>query len=125
MKQNGFTLIEVLVAFTIMAVALVALMQAFSSGLLNLDTAQRYVTATLQARSALDQIGPVIALEAGEHGGELGNGSKWRAVVEPQGTSASGFDEAPRLQPYNVAVTVTWRGEQAVTLRTLRLANEQ
>ena len=125
MKQNGFTLLEVLVAFTIMAVMLATLMQAFGGGLRNLDRAQDYAVATMQARSVLEQVGSLIPLEPGEYDGELDNGSRWRVVVEERASDRSGLGEAVDLIDYLVDVSVTWQDERAVTLRTLRLALRQ
>ena len=49
---SGFTLIEILVAFAILALTLTALLQVFTSGLRNVDAADRHLMATMLARSA-------------------------------------------------------------------------
>ena len=41
-KQRGYSLIEVLVAFTILAMALTVLLKIFSAGLRNVDAASEY-----------------------------------------------------------------------------------
>ncbi len=125
MKQNGFTLLEVLVAFTIMAVMLASLLQAFGGGLRNLDRAQDYAVATMQARSVLTQVGSVIPLQPGTYDGELDNGSRWQVVVEERAADAPRLGEAVELVDYVVDVAVTWQEERSVTLRTLRLALRQ
>jgi general secretion pathway protein I len=125
-EANGFTMIEILVAFTIMALMLGALLQTFAAGLRSLGVAQSHATAALQLRSKLAEIGQLIPLETGEHSGELDNGSQWRAVVEPYEPAVpSGVPGGPRLSGYEVELTVSWQGERAVSLRTLRLARRR
>jgi len=125
-EPNGFTLIEVLVAFTIMALMLGALLQTFATGLRSQQVAESYVTAALQARSKAAEIGQVIPIETGEHSGELDNGFQWRAVVEPyEPATPEGVPGGPRLSGYEVEVTVSWKGARAVSLRTLRLARQR
>lgn len=125
MKHNGFTLLEILVAFTIMAVMLTTLLQAFGTGLRNLDRAQDYAIATMQARSVLEQVGSLIPLQPGEYDGELDNGSRWHVVVAARIADAPGLGQAVDLIDYVVDVAVTWQDERRVTLRTLRLALRQ
>jgi len=125
-EPNGFTLIEVLVAFTIMALMLGALLQTFAAGLRSQQVAESYATAALQARSKAAEIGQIIPLETGEHSGELDNGFQWRTVVEPYEPAVpAGVPGGPRLSGYEVEVTVSWRGERAVSLHTLRLARQR
>ena len=125
-KADGFTLIEVLVAFTIMALALGVLLQTFATGLRNLGTAESYTTAALQARSKLAEIGPIVPLEIGEHSGELADGFAWRASVEPYAPAVpEDVPGGPRLAGFEVEVTVSWSGGREVTLTTLRLAEQQ
>ena len=126
MKQKGFTLIEVMVAFTIMALALAALLQAFSSGLRNIGVAESYAVAAMEARSKLAEAGQVIDLEPGETGGDLDSGGTWRAVIAPHETDTSGFEEiGAQLKAFTVDVTVTWDDGRDLTLRSLRLATER
>lgn len=125
-KTEGFTLIEVLVAFTIMALALGVLLQTFATGLRNLGTAESYTTAALHARSKLAEIGPILPLEVGEQSGELADGFAWRASVEPYAPAVpEGVPGGPRLAGFEVEVTVSWSGGREVTLTTLRLAKQQ
>jgi general secretion pathway protein I len=125
-KMDGFTLIEVLVAFTIMALALGVLLQTFATGLRNLGTAESYTTAASQARSKLAEIGPIVPLEIGEHSGDFANGFAWRARVEPYAPAVpEGVPGGPRLAGFEVEVTVSWSGGREVSLTTLRLAAQQ
>jgi general secretion pathway protein I len=121
--EAGFTLIEALVAFTILALAMGALLQAFATGLRSLSTAEAYATAAMQARSKLAELGTLEPVEAGVQEGEFDNGSTWRLAVEPyEVESSSGTRLGGNLALYRVEATVTWQGERAVSLTTLRLA---
>jgi general secretion pathway protein I len=126
-RTRGFTLLEVLVAFTILAVALVALLRAFSSGLRGLDAAEAATAAVQHARSKIEEIGSVIPLEPGLHEGDFEDGYHWRVVIEPHELGDAAAAETLPLLPYEIEVTVTGTGERggAVTLRSLRLAPRQ
>ena len=118
-RLGGFTLLEVLVAFVILSVSLVALMRGFSSGLGAVGAAGDYRTAVLLARSKIDEIGPVIELTEGQHGGTFENGYQWQAEI-----AAHDLGQSPPFPVlgYRVAVTVQWQGGRAITLTSLRLA---
>src|SRR5712692_215354 len=79
---GGFTLLEVLVAFAITALALVALVRGASAGLGSSDTATRTIEAVGRVQSLLAQVGVVSPLAPGETTGEQ-DGFRWRIVVTP------------------------------------------
>src|SRR5919199_419290 len=66
-REEGFTLIEVLVAFTVVTILLGAAMRLFSTGLSAADQTRAYSEALLVAESSLDQIGTSIPLADGEN----------------------------------------------------------
>ena len=120
----GFTLLEVLIAFAILAVTMAALMQAFSQGLRSLEVAEDYATATMLARSKMTEVGPIIPIEEGEHTGDLANGWQWHVVVQPfvGEESTTGELTAPRL--YDVQVAVERDEVPLAELRSLRVGAE-
>jgi type II secretion system protein I len=78
----GFTLIEVLVAFSVLAIVLVPLLQVFGDGLGTTQTAREYARATLLARSRLAEIGVDAPLREGEETGSFDEpGFRWRTEV--------------------------------------------
>jgi type II secretory pathway pseudopilin PulG len=119
-------LLEVLVAFTILAVALVALLRAFSSGLRGLDAAETASIAAQHARSKMAEVGNTIPLEPGGEEGAFDDGFRWRVAIEPHEFGEAAAAETVPLLPYEVEVTVTGpgggAGTGAVILRSLRLA---
>ncbi len=123
-RARGFTLIEVLVAFAILAVALVVLIQVFSSGLRNARIAENYTTATLYAESMLAAVGVETPLAASETSGDFDERFRWRLDVQPYEVPGSD-EEAAAGRAFQVVVTVSWGDEddpRDVTLTTLRLA---
>ena len=122
-RRRGFTLLEILVAVTILAVALVALMRAFATGLMGIGLAEARVIAVAHARAKLEEVGSVIALEPGELDGEWDDGYRWRVEIDPYEIGEASAEAA--LVPYTVEVTVSWDGDRNVTLTTLRLGPTQ
>jgi general secretion pathway protein I len=118
-------LIEVLVAFTVLAISLGVLFQIFSTGMGTSRSAEEYTRATLLAESKLATVGITGALEEGETTGEYEDGYAWHLNIRPyrlDGQEAEGL--APPIEAYEVVVTVAWgQGSRArsVSLTTLRL----
>lgn len=126
---NGFTLLEVVVALAIAALALVGLFRAGSGGLFAVDTAARAEEAVQRAQSHLAAVGRNAALVDGEFTGEDGGGYRWTLRVRPlttrQSLAADGVTPV-NTTLYNVEVAISWpgrAGERSVVLRTLRLGS--
>ena len=124
-RGGGFTLLEVLIAFAILAVALVALIRAFSSGLRGLDAAEAAAVALQHARSKIEEVGTVIPLEAGEYGGEFEDGTRWSIAIRPHEAGEGAAAETVALVPYEIEVTASPVRGGEVTLRSLRLGPRQ
>lgn len=125
---GGFTLLEVLVAFAILAVALGVAFEIFASGLRGARSAEALTRAVLIAESRLAGIGVETDLTPGAAEGEAGDGMRWRVVIGEQ-AAADGDDdriETPSLPVLlDITVTVSWDGvggEQFFALTTSRLA---
>ena len=84
-SESGFTLIEILVAFVIVALALGALLQVFATGLRSSSTAENYTMAALLAESKLAAMGIEEPLEESHRSGEFDNGFAWTTIVRPYG----------------------------------------
>ena len=120
-SRGGFTLLEVLIAFAILAVAMTALMQAFSQGLRSLEAAEDYATAAMLARSKMAEVGPITPIEEGEHTGDLANGWQWRVVVLPYAGEDDASAEASALRLYDVQVAIERNELPLAELRSLRV----
>ena len=123
-KQRGYSLIEVLVAFTILAMALTVLLKIFSAGLRNVDAAGEYARAVSIAEAELAVPGILEPMQPGITQGEEDGEYRWvRDVSEFHPLNRPDYADAP-IPPYLIAVEVTWpagRGERAVRLETIRI----
>jgi general secretion pathway protein I len=121
--QGGFTLLEVLVAFVVLAFTMTAIYGLFSNGLHAADQGGSAIVATALAQSKLEAAGVADPLTIGESSGKFANGYRWRRTVRPyRGDMALARYEV--AVPFDIEVTVFWPGtgtEKSVTLSTVRL----
>src|SRR5689334_17230477 len=87
-SPNGFTLIEVLVAFGILSLTLVALLQVFSQGLRSVDVSERHLIAAMLMRSIEADLGTEIPIIAGQRSGDIDDGYRWTTRMAPSQTIA-------------------------------------
>src|SRR5882724_9644531 len=123
--QAGFTLLEILVAFTLLAMMLGALLPTFAGGLRSLDAADSSVRAVLLAQSKMELIGTEIPLEEGDRQESLEDGFQWVANIRQVALTANARGDEESTLPFltfDVEVTVFKDGRPQVTLKTLRLA---
>lgn len=125
-RDAGFSLLEVLVAFVIAALALGALTQGAGGGLQAARLSGHYGEAVARARSRLAALGPSPA--PGQATGDDGGGYRWQTTVTAIATAGPPRAEDPQraIRPVllGVAVRVSWRldgGEREVVLATQRL----
>jgi general secretion pathway protein I len=122
-SADGFTLIEILVAFAIAALVLSALYQTFSTGLRSSIGTDNYVNAVLIAESGLDALS-ATAIAVGETSERVG-GYQRQTSVRPRPDLMPAQEDAPTaLMLYEIEVRVAWRDgvrERALSLSTLRV----
>lgn len=83
-RQRGFTLIEVVVAFGLLALALTLLLGALTGASRQIQRANLAGRAALHAQSLLAQVGAGAPLQPGEQDGALDDGRyHWRLEVAP------------------------------------------
>ena len=119
-SSAGFTLIEILVAFTVATLLLGALYQVFSTGLRAGASAEHYADAVLFAESGLDAlVGTAVAVgETTDRFGIYQRRTNIRARPD-----LGPADEQMAIVPYEIEVRVAWREgvrERAVLLSTIR-----
>jgi len=123
---QGFSLLEVLVAFSILALSLGVLMQLFSGSMRNTLAGDAYSRAVELAESTLALAGTEVPLQAGSHAGEE-KGLRWELNIEPYYPEEL-LAPPQDIQAYHVSVRVEWDGPgsgsgsgRSVALDTLRL----
>ena len=130
--EAGFTLLEVLIAFVIAALAMGALFSGTVAGLDATSVAAKYDEAISLARSHLASIGHGAAIAQQETSGAEGEGFTWHLRVREAASrelSLSDQDRANDIKPtravlYDIAVTESWKAggrARQVTLATRRL----
>ena len=118
---RGFTLLEVIIAFVILALILGATFSTFSTGLRQAALTGHYAGAVVRAESKLALLEHTEPPAVGVSTGRFDQHYTWRSEITP---ATEGDAEAPEEGPYrlyNIALTVFW-GEGAdvreVTLRS-------
>lgn len=119
-RCRGFSLLEVLVAFTILAMLLGALFEVFSAGMGAARHGDRYTRAVEIARSRLAMTGAEDAPYPGASDGYSDDGFHWRTTVSEYRDDALVDEELP-VTPLTVEVEVTW--EEGSALRSVTLTS--
>ncbi len=82
--QRGYTLIEVVVAFALLAFAMTLLLGSLTNATKQVRASSDFGRAALHAQSLLDQAGVGEALEVGQRDGEVEGGRyRWEMNVAP------------------------------------------
>ncbi len=131
-RNAGFSLIEVLAAFVILALVATALFRLFSGSLNNASAAEEWSRALLLAESQLDIAASAQTLKEGtERGSEAGGRIQWESRVDPYLPPGTSPDleraaEALGTRLYRVTTEVKFpgaiKGERTLSLTTIKLA---
>ncbi|PLY14854.1 MAG: general secretion pathway protein GspH [Sedimenticola sp.] len=117
----GFSLLEVLVAFAILAISMGVILQSYSTGVRGIALSEEYTKAVDLAESQLAQVGVTIPLEVGVSEGDFAEKYHWSVSIN------SADDLVPAestLLPMEVEIRVSWqdgREQRSVDLATLKL----
>ena len=113
----GFTLLEVLVAFVIAALALGLLFRIGTDGLTGAAQAGRYQEALARAQSHLDALGD--SPPPGDRQGDEADGFHWHVRVVPIASETLPGPGGNRASLLSVSVAISW-GRRSVELDSER-----
>lgn len=149
--SRGFTLIEMIAAFVIFAIAVGALMQILTLSMNNARFSRDETRAALWAQSLLDTVGVGERVEEGSSSGEFDRDYRWQMEIDqidPEivvaeasqvSTDAANVAQAlataqgqglgmPQIDLFHVVVTVNWGSrdrEHSARFSTLRTATSE
>lgn len=127
MHQSGFTLLEIVVAFAVLALGLGLAMRIAGGAVEQARNGQSFSEAALYAKSRLDMAGAGERLEEGMDSGEFDDRYRWELEVQPFEAADAGTDAGvtgvPPVELYRLVLTVFWRDgehERRAEFSTLR-----
>ena len=126
-RCGGFTLIEVLVAISVLAICFVVILQLFSGGLKSGKLSDEYTRGVFHAREKMEEILLLNAIEEGITEGEFGDGFKWKADivrVEQREEEAAWLP----FDTFTIAVEVSWGAgghEKHIKINTLKVSEKR
>jgi len=128
-KQQGFSLLEILIAFSILALSLGILLKIFSAGVNTAMIAENYTAAVQLSESLMAKTGVETPLQTELSTGLENNLYHWQVEVTPFILNSDFTDtKISAAELFKVKVTVNWgddnTSERQVELITLKLINK-
>jgi general secretion pathway protein I len=123
--SSGFTLLEVLVAVSILGIAISVVLQLFSADLKAISVSGDYVAAAAKAEAKMREVLDDDALKEGSSGEMTADG--YRIDVSVTKALQDRTENLP-VMLLDISLTVRWtRGakERTVTLRTMKMITKQ
>jgi prepilin-type N-terminal cleavage/methylation domain-containing protein len=123
---DGFTLLEVLVAMTIVGLGVVTLLQIFSLGLRLQSRSMSRSEALVEGSRVMDELLARKRLD-GTVNGRLGNEGRWTAQVRTVPDALTSLELSGNWELREVALEMSVRDgerERQVELKTFRLARK-
>jgi general secretion pathway protein I len=123
-RSKGFTLLEVLVALSIVAIAVTVVLQLFSADLRAIAASEDYVSAVLRAEERMREVLEDEGLSEKAWSETTRDGYKVDVVVSDVQKERT---ESLQVRLLQVNLTMRWmRGtkEKTLTLRTMKIVNK-
>lgn len=136
-RHQGFSLLEILVAFAVLSLAIGVLLRIFAGGGHIAKTAEDYYRAVITAESLLEGVGIETPVQPGIFSGETNDGFRWTLTVSPYPFNpqlTGGMEGAPMqtngpsFHPFWVQLDIEWGPEEdprAFGLESLRIAQDK
>lgn len=107
---GGFTLIEILVAISILGISLVVLLQLFSGALKSVRVSNDYTQGVFHAQEKMEEVLLREALTPGTEEGDFEDGFRWRVEIIRLDQAEEEALKLP-IDTFQISVVVTWDGE--------------
>ncbi|MFK7794661.1 MAG: prepilin-type N-terminal cleavage/methylation domain-containing protein [Gammaproteobacteria bacterium] len=120
LNQSGFTLLETLVALSVLAISLGVIYQIFGTSLRNMQYTKEYSYAQMLAESKLSELGKGIPVKEGRYQGNFDQKYTWELNVEP----IASISKNELIAKFRIDFVVLWdssRGQRSVEITTHRL----
>jgi general secretion pathway protein I len=128
-STHGFSLLEVVAAILLLAIAFTALMRVAGGSIGLTNNASDYTRAALWARSLLDTVDAEGPLRPGRTEGQFDRQYRWRLTVAPWRPADADPQQPPSpLQVVKLDLDVLWgqgRSERSAHFSTLRMTAPQ
>ena len=124
-RSFGFTLLETLVALSVLAISLGTAYQVFSSSLRSTDLANDYAQASMYADSHLADIYGNIETLVGLSEGSYNKRYQWQLNVQPVDVNRNELISSGVIN-YKVELKVLWKsktGHRSIQTMTFRLGS--
>ncbi len=125
-RNQGFTLLEIMVAMAILGIGLVVIIELFSGGLRLARISEEYTTAAGYARMKMEETSLAKSLEEGIQEGEFDSFYRWQVEVKKVDLLPPEKETSyqPPVALYRVRIAVFWKSgmrERTASLETYRL----
>ena len=108
-RNEGFSILEILIAFVVMALVVGSLLRLFGTSMHNVVLADEYSFAVQIAESRMQAVGSEIPVEQGSvTGEESGTSYNWAVNMEPVELDEDQDNFSLSVQPYQVTVVISW-----------------
>jgi len=107
LSNNGFTLIEILVAISILGISLVVVLQLFSGALKSNRMSDDYTKGIFYAQEKMEEVLLREALTSGVEEGEFDDAYQWRVETLRMEQIEEEASKLP-FDTFQIAVDVTW-----------------
>ena len=122
-RNSGFTLLEVLVAFSLLSVSLGVIMLGISKSLRVSDVTREYSRAITLAESRLAEYSEIDLSTVTETAGRFDDRYDWAVEIKPYETSGGQVGVGNTIA-YQLTAKVVWPGrnnQREIVLSTIRL----
>ena len=120
-QQSGFSLLETLVAITVLAISLTVILQLFSGSLNSVKLSEDYTKALVGCQGKMETLLLSNALEEGHTEGDFDDQFSWEANIE-RISYTEDLEKENTEGLFDISVRVRWKAgvqEKSVELNTI------